>query len=252
MDAAARVPMNAPSLPPLAEDWHAVLAPTLASGSMQDLLAFVAHERAAAADGRGPCIHPPEALTFNALNSTPFDAVKVVILGQDPYHGPGQAHGLCFSVPGGVRFPPSLRNILKEWSADLGLPLPRSGDLGAWASRGVLLLNTTLTVREGQPLSHAGRGWESFTDAVIAALDSRREGLVFMLWGGHAQEKAAMIHVPRHTVLASAHPSPLSARRGFLGSRPFSAANAALAARGLPPVDWSLPSGDDQPSLWDA
>jgi uracil-DNA glycosylase len=174
------------------------------------------------------------------LELTSPEAVKVVILGQDPYHGPGQAQGFCFSVPPLTPFPPSLRNIFKELEADLGLAPPLSGDLQAWASQGVLLLNTVLTVREGQAHSHAGQGWEEFTDAVIRAVGLQLTPVVFMLWGAPAQSKKSLIEASRHLILEAPHPSPLSAYRGFLGCRHFSKANAALAAAGRPQVDWRL------------
>ena len=183
---------------------------------------------------------PPQNEVFNALHETPFASVRVVILGQDPYHGAGQAHGLCFSVRRGVAVPPSLRNIHAELRSDLGIDPPSHGDLSAWARRGVLLLNTTLTVREGQAGSHQGRGWETFTDRVIETVNERNERTVFVLWGGHARKKKALVTNPVHAVIESAHPSPLSAHNGFLGSRPFSRANAALVEAGLAPVDWSL------------
>ncbi len=175
---------------------------------------------------------------YNALRSTPFSGVKVVIIGQDPYHGVGQAHGLCFSVRDGIEKPPSLQNILKELADDLGIAPPASGDLSGWAREGVLLLNTTLTVRLHTPMSHKGRGWEVFTDAVIAALNKKTTPVVFLLWGSHAQSKRALINNPLHTALLAPHPSPLSAYRGFFGCRHFSKANAYLAAHGIPPVRW--------------
>lgn len=189
----------------------------------------------------GKHIHPPASLIFNALDSTPFDRVRVVILGQDPYHNPGQAHGLCFSVRPGVPPPPSLLNIYKELERDVGFRPPRHGCLQHWAEQGVLLLNAVLTVEEYKAASHQGRGWERFTDKVVEVLDAEREGLVFLLWGGHAQKKGRFISRRKHLVLESAHPSPLSAHRGFLGNGHFSKTNEWLQARGLPPVDWQLP-----------
>jgi uracil-DNA glycosylase len=177
---------------------------------------------------------------LTAFELTPFDEARVLILGQDPYHDEGQAHGLAFSVSPGVRPPPSLVNLFKELHADLGCPIPRSGSLIPWARQGVLLLNTVLTVRAHAPGSHKGRGWETFTDAVLRALAERSEPMVFVLWGGFAQKKARLLDTGRHTVLSSAHPSPLSARNGFFGSRPYSAVNRALEARGQQPIDWSL------------
>lgn len=183
-------------------------------------------------------VYPPGKLIFNAFDLCPFDKVKVVIIGQDPYHEPGQAHGLCFSVNDGIPFPPSLRNIFKEISDDLGKPVPVSGDLSRWARQGVLLLNATLTVRAGMAGSHQGRGWEEFTDAVIRELNAGRDGLVFILWGSYAKKKGAMIDRSRHLVLCSAHPSPLSAYNGFFGNHHFSQANDWLVAHGENPIDW--------------
>ena len=187
---------------------------------------------------QGAVIYPPGDLIFNALNSTPFDSVKVVILGQDPYHGPGQAHGLCFSVKEGIAVPPSLINIYKELASDLGVGPPRNGNLQHWADQGVLLLNAVLTVERGKAGSHQGKGWERFTDRVIAELNENRDGLVFMLWGSYAMKKGAMIDRERHLVLTAPHPSPLSAHRGFFGCRHFSRANQWLEKRGLVPVSW--------------
>ena len=188
----------------------------------------------------GKVIFPPPKQIFAALDATPFDQVKVVILGQDPYHGPGQAHGLCFSVQPGVPVPPSLRNMYLEIESDLGLTMPRQGYLMPWAEQGVLLLNAVLTVEQGLANSHQGKGWEGFTDAVIDHLNREREGLVFMLWGSYAQAKGRLIDRHRHLVLKAPHPSPLSAHRGFLGCRHFSLANAWLVDHGLTPIDWSL------------
>ena len=183
-------------------------------------------------------IYPPQELIFNAFTLCPFDAVRVVILGQDPYHGAGQAHGLCFSVQEGVRIPPSLRNIYKELRDDLGVPLRQSGDLTPWAKQGVLLLNATLTVESGKAGSHQGLGWEQFTDAVIKKLSDEKEHLVFILWGKYAQNKGKMIDTTRHLVLTAAHPSPLSAYHGFFGSKPFSKANAYLREHGMNSIPW--------------
>ena len=185
-------------------------------------------------------VYPPGPVIFEAFNSTPFSRVKVIILGQDPYHGPGQAHGLCFSVPDGVLFPPSLQNILKELETDLGIPYPRSGNLTHWADQGVLLLNATLTVRANQAGSHQGKGWEQFTDAVIRKLSEKCSGLVFMLWGNYARNKKAIIDTTKHCILEAPHPSPLSVYRGFFGCRHFSSANEWLVSKGLTPVDWGL------------
>ena len=186
----------------------------------------------------GAIIYPPGAFIFNAMNSTPFDEVKVVILGQDPYHGPGQAHGLCFSVMDGVASPPSLVNIFKELEEDLGLQPPASGNLQHWADQGVLLLNAVLTVERGQAGAHQGKGWERFTDRIVGELNDSRDGLVFMLWGSYAMKKGAVIDRGRHLVLTAPHPSPLSAHRGFFGCRHFSKANAWLERRGAAPVRW--------------
>lgn len=194
-----------------------------------------------AAKHAGKRIYPPGPEIFAALDATPFDAVKVVILGQDPYHGPGQAHGLCFSVRPGVPVPPSLQNIFAEIQNDLGIPPPDHGCLTPWAQRGVLLLNSVLTVQAGMAGSHQGKGWEGFTDHVVDQLNRGRDHLVFLLWGSHAQAKGKLIDTRRHRVLKAPHPSPLSAHRGFLGCRHFSMANQYLVANGAAPIDWSLP-----------
>lgn len=218
--------------------WLEAVGDELETPAMQELRAFLAAEVAA---GRG--FFPPGRLVFNALRLTPLEAVRVVILGQDPYHGRGQAMGLAFSVPAGVTPPPSLRNIFVELETDLGLPAPATGDLTPWAERGVLLLNSVLTVSPGAPASHAGKGWEAFTDRVIAELSARREGIVFLLWGRYAQQKGAIVDPTRHHVLTAAHPSPYSASNGFFGCRHFSRANALLESGGRPRVDWRLPAG---------
>lgn len=184
----------------------------------------------------GP-VYPPEELVFNAFNKTPFNKVKVVLLGQDPYHGEGQANGLCFSVSSGTKLPPSLKNIFKEMQTDLHVPYPKSGDLTLWAKQGVLLLNTTLTVRQHLPASHKGQGWEKFTDAVISLLSDKKTGLVFILWGKHAQSKKVLIDSSKHSILETAHPSPLSVRK-FYGCKHFSQTNRLLIARGLEPINW--------------
>lgn len=222
---------------PIALDpsWLAELEAEFKAESMVKLRKFLLEEKR-----RGASIFPPGNLIFNALNSTPLDSVKAVILGQDPYHGPGQAQGLSFSVPRGVPLPPSLQNIYKELESDLGLRPPRHGDLSSWANRGVLLLNAVLTVEAHQAGSHQGQGWEAFTDRIISVINKRREGVVFMLWGSYAQKKGAVIDRERHLVLTAPHPSPLSAYRGFLGCRHFSLCNEYLRARGKEPVDWSL------------
>ena len=188
--------------------------------------------------GAGAVIYPPGDFIFNAMNSTPFEAVKVVILGQDPYHGPGQAHGLCFSVLDGVAIPPSLINIYKELEADLGSARPVNGNLQNWAGQGVLLLNAVLTVEQGRAGAHQGKGWEEFTDRIVSELNESRDGLVFMLWGSYAMKKGAMIDRSKHLVLTAPHPSPLSAHRGFLGCRHFSKANEWLVQHGQSPVEW--------------
>jgi uracil-DNA glycosylase len=200
-----------------------------------DLKKFLLEERKL-----GYPVYPPGSLIFNAFNKTPFNDVKVVILGQDPYHGPGQAHGLCFSVQVGVRPPPSLVNIFKELQEDVGFSPPGHGSLERWASQGVLLLNACLTVRQYQPGSHHGKGWEQFTGAAIEKLAKEREGLVFMLWGRPAQERGQFIDRTRHYILTAPHPSPFSADRGFFGCKHFSKANKYLEAMGKPPIDWQL------------
>ncbi|MEX2293051.1 MAG: uracil-DNA glycosylase [Acidimicrobiales bacterium] len=216
-------------------DWNPVLRSELAKPYWGDLQRFVADERS-----RHP-VYPPHDDVFSALHLTPLAAVKAVILGQDPYHGPGQAHGLCFSVRHGVPAPPSLQNVFKELEADLGCRRPDHGCLDLWARQGVLLLNTTLTVRGGQAASHQGQGWETFTDAVIRAVNDKPDTVVFILWGAAARKKKALVDLTRHSVIESAHPSPLSAHNGFFGSRPFSRTNAALTAAGREGVDWCIP-----------
>lgn len=220
----------------LHDSWKQPLADTLRGETMQRLGVFLRDEKS-----RGRTIYPPASRIFAALDATPLDAVKVVILGQDPYHGPGQAHGLCFSVPRGVPAPPSLLNIFAEQKRDLGLPVPRHGCLEAWAERGVLLLNAVLTVEAGRAGSHAGKGWETFTDAVIDLVNRTREQCVFLLWGAYAQKKGALIDRSRHAVMRAPHPSPLSAHRGFIGCGHFSAANRYLQGGGREPIDWRLP-----------
>lgn len=194
---------------------------------------------------QGAIIYPPGSRWFAALNSTPFDQVRVVVLGQDPYHGPGQAHGLCFSVLPDVRVPPSLVNIYKEIDRDLSIKQPNHGCLITWAKQGVLLLNATLTVEKGNAGAHQGKGWEQFTDEIINQLNSHKRDIVFMLWGSFAQKKAAMIDSSKHLVLKSAHPSPLSAHRGFMGCGHFSTANAFLESRGIEPIDWQIPAREE-------
>lgn len=216
-------------------DWDLTLQEEIKKPYFEDLTLKIAEEY------KEHTVYPPQEDIFRALKQTPHDRTKVVILGQDPYHGQGQAEGLSFSVKPGVRIPPSLHNIYKELSADLGIPAPSHGSLMHWANQGVLLLNAVLTVREGQPNSHKGLGWEKFTDAVIAKLNERTTPVVFILWGSYAQKKGAFIDRTRHHVLESVHPSPLAARRGFFGSRPFSASNAFLEDQGIEPIDWSIP-----------
>ena len=214
--------------------WKNALADQFSSDYMTQLRAFLLAEKQ-----QGKVVYPPGQLIFNAFEHTPFDQVKVVILGQDPYHGPGQAHGLCFSVPEGVKPPPSLVNIFKEIERDLAKPVSKNGNLEHWADQGVLLLNATLTVQAGLAGSHQGKGWEQFTDAVIDQLNRQRDGLVFMLWGSYAQKKGALIDRQRHLVLTAPHPSPLSAHRGFIGCGHFSRANNWLSERGQAPIDWA-------------
>lgn len=222
--------------------WLEPLRHEFASDYMRTLREFLVAEKAA-----GKAIFPAGGEWFRALDLTPLERVRVVILGQDPYHGPGQAHGLCFSVRPGVRTPPSLVNIYKELEADLGIPRARHGFLEHWAGQGVLLLNAVLTVERGMAASHQGRGWERFTDAVIRLVNARPEPVVFLLWGSHAQKKAAFVESidrgGRHLVLKAPHPSPLSAHNGFFGCRHFSRANAFLEQQGLEPIDWALPPG---------
>lgn len=219
--------------------WKAVLADEFSKDYMLALKAFLLKRKQS-----GCVIYPPGPQIFNALDCTPFNAVKVVILGQDPYHGPGQAHGLCFSVQPGVATPPSLQNIYKEMEKDLGIKQPPHGCLLSWAEQGVLLLNSVLTVEAAQAGSHQGKGWEMFTDQIISALNQQREHLVFLLWGSYAQKKGAFIDRNKHLVLESPHPSPLSAHRGFFGNRHFSTANSYLIENGLSPINWQLPALD--------
>jgi len=217
-------------------DWNPVLRGEFAKPYWKQLQDFVHSEREHAR------VYPPNDQVFAALHLTPYADTKVLILGQDPYHGPGQAHGLCFSVPGGIEQPPSLVNIFKELQTDLGHPPPNHGNLEPWARQGVLLLNAVLTVRAHQAASHAGKGWETFTDEVIHAVNAKSERVVFILWGSKARAKRPFIDTSRHVIIESAHPSPLSAHNGFFGSRPFSRANAALVEAGREPIDWRIPS----------
>ena len=219
--------------------WQAMIGEEFDKPYMQSLRTFLKQEKAL-----GKTIYPPSPLIFNAFNHTPFDQVRVVIIGQDPYHGQdkgqAQAHGLSFSVPQGVALPPSLMNIFKEIEGDLNIKMSRKGDLSAWASQGVLLLNATLTVEMANAGSHQKRGWEEFTDAAIAALNEHRDGLMFVLWGSYAHKKGEMINPEKHLVLKSPHPSPLSAHRGFFGNHQFSKINDYLTSRGQTPINWQL------------
>lgn len=219
--------------PRIERGWKRALEREFAQPYVAELKRFLLSERSA-----GRAFHPAGPDIFRAFELTPFDQVRVVIIGQDPYHGPGQAHGLCFSVPDGVPLPPSLKNIFRELQADLGVEPPATGNLESWARQGVLLLNATLTVGSGRAGSHRGRGWEQLTDAAITALNEQRQGLVFMLWGRDAQRKAALIDEGRHHVLRAAHPSPLSAHNGFFGCRHFSRANELLKESGQPEIRW--------------
>ncbi len=215
--------------------WKAVLKNEFTKNSFQQVVNHLKTERMA-----GKVIYPPGSLIFNAFNKTPFDQVKVVILGQDPYHNPGQAHGLSFSVPDGVNPPPSLLNMYKEIASDIGVTMPRQGNLEKWAERGVLLLNAILTVRVNEPASHSKIGWMDFTDAVIRHISDEKSNIVFLLWGKFAQEKQALIDETKHLVLKAAHPSPFSADKGFFGCRHFSRTNEYLVSKGIDPIDWSL------------
>ncbi|QWU18485.1 uracil-DNA glycosylase [Paenibacillus sophorae] len=217
-------------------DWDEVLHEETQKPYFQELRYTLAREY------KQYTVYPPKELLFSALKLTAYNKTRVVILGQDPYHGAGQAHGLSFSVMPGVRIPPSLRNIYAELASDIGAGSPNHGSLLHWAEQGVLLLNAVLTVREGQPNSHKGMGWERFTDAIMEKLNERGTPLVFILWGSHAQQKGAFIDQNHHKVIQSAHPSPFSAHRGFLGSHPFSGTNQFLSAHGLEPIDWTIPN----------
>jgi uracil-DNA glycosylase len=220
----------------IAESWKARLEDEFTRPYFHQIVLHLKTERAA-----GKTIYPPGSLIFNAFNLTPFDAVKVVIIGQDPYHGPGQAMGLSFSVPRGVASPPSLNNIFKELKQDIGLNIPAHGDLTAWAKQGVLLLNASLTVRANEPNSHAQIGWHQYTDAIIRVLSEQKEGIVFLLWGRFAQDKQVLIDGLKHHILKAAHPSPFSADKGFFGCRHFSKTNEYLVRNGKDPIDWKLP-----------
>jgi uracil-DNA glycosylase len=220
--------------PVIHESWREALSAEFAHPYMEELKAFLVEEK------KHYTIFPQGNNIFNAFNSTPFESVKVVILGQDPYHGEGQAHGLSFSVQHGRKLPPSLQNIFKELVSDIGCDYPKNGDLSHWACEGVLLLNTLLTVRLGEPFSHKERGWERFTDQVIRTLSAQREHIVFILWGSPAQKKASLIDGTKHLILKAPHPSPLSSYRGFFGSKPFSQTNEYLTSMKIAPIEWSL------------
>jgi uracil-DNA glycosylase len=220
---------------PLPASWQPVLDGELDRPYFQNLQAFVADER------RKYTVFPPEPDVYNALKYTPYENVNVLLLGQDPYHDDGQAHGLCFSVRPGIPSPPSLVNIFKELRDDIGCRIPNNGYLVPWAEQGILMLNAVLTVRAHEPNSHKNRGWETFTDAIIRRVNEKESPVVFVLWGGYAQKKIPLVDASRHTIIASAHPSPLSARSGFFGSRPFSKINAALRAAGRPEIQWQIP-----------
>lgn len=219
----------------LPESWHALLDPELDQAYFKKLEAFVDEERSVAS------VYPPEPKVFSSLELTPYEQVNVLLLGQDPYHDEGQAHGLCFSVQPGVKPPPSLVNIFKELRSDLDCRIPNNGYLVPWARQGVLMLNAVLTVRAHSPNSHKNRGWEQFTDSIIRKVSAKESPVVFVLWGAYAQKKISLIDTSRHTIVQSAHPSPLSARNGFFGSKPFSAINRALSAAGKPEIDWQIP-----------
>ena len=214
------------------KSWQEVLQPEFDKPYFENLVGFVKQEYASRT------IFPPAGQIFNAFNTCPFNNVKVVILGQDPYHGPGQAHGLCFSVNDGIPFPPSLQNIFKEITSDLGIPAPKTGNLTRWAEQGVLLLNATLTVRASQAGSHQGKGWEEFTDAVIKTISEKAENVVFILWGSYAIKKKALINASKHCILTAPHPSPLSSYRGFFGCKHFSKTNTYLTSKGKTPIEW--------------
>ena len=214
------------------KSWQEVLQTEFDKPYFENLVGFVKQEYAS------NTIFPPAGQIFNAFNTCPFNNVKVVILGQDPYHGPGQAHGLCFSVNDGIQFPPSLQNIFKEITSDLGIPAPKTGNLTRWAAQGVLLLNATLTVRASQAGSHQGRGWEEFTDAVIKTISEKAENVVFILWGSYAIKKKSLINAAKHCILTAPHPSPLSSYRGFFGCKHFSQTNTYLASKGKTPIEW--------------
>ena len=215
-------------------DWTPILRQELNKPYWEELQKYIFDQRSSQK------VFPAHTDVFRAFHLTSFAALKVVILGQDPYHGEGQANGLCFSVSSGIPFPPSLRNIFKELEDDMGVSKPQSGDLTKWAEQGILLLNTTLTVREGTPASHQGKGWETFTDEVIRCISQQKDFIIFVLWGAAARRKKSLIDVTKHTCIESVHPSPLSAHRGFIGSKPFSGVNQLLRRQGVSEIDWSL------------
>jgi len=221
--------------PPIPASWQPTLTSETEQPYYHKLQQFLDHER------REHTIFPPDNQIFTALELTPYEHANVLLLGQDPYHDDGQAHGLCFSVRPGVTPPPSLANMFKELKSDVGFRIPNNGHLTPWATQGILMLNAVLTVRAHQPNSHKGQGWETFTDAIIRAMNAKERPVIFVLWGGYARKKSALIDASRHVIIASAHPSPLSARNGFFGSRPFSRINAALRAASQPEIDWQLP-----------
>lgn len=222
-------------LPPIPASWRREIGEEIQKPYFRQLKEFVASERESFE------VYPAERDTFQALKLTPFDKVKVLLLGQDPYHGPNQAHGLCFSVKPGVPVPPSLRNIYTELKTDVGFRIPNHGHLVSWAKQGVLMLNAVLTVRAGEPNSHKGKGWEKFTDRIIQRVGEREDTVVFILWGNFAQKKKALIDARRHVIIEGKHPSPLSAHQGFFGSKPFSAVNRALRKSGKPEIEWQIP-----------
>jgi len=221
--------------PNIDKSWKKVLYNEFQKEYFKNLKQFLVDEKS-----KGKKIYPPDSLIFNAFDKTPFEKIKVVILGQDPYHGTGQAHGLCFSVNDGVKIPPSLRNIYKELSTDVDFNIPQNGNLEKWAEQGVLLLNATLTVRDSEAGSHQKKGWETFTDNVIKTISENKENIVFILWGNYAQSKQALINADKHLIIKSVHPSPLSASRGFFGSKPFSKTNMYLQNNGYTPINWDL------------
>lgn len=222
----------------LPESWHEVFRNEAENAYFEKLLLFIAKAR------KEYTIYPSAENTFTAFKLTPFSEIRVVILGQDPYHNPHQAHGLAFSVPEGIKIPPSLKNIFKELQTDLQIPAPTSGNLTNWANRGVLLLNSVLTVRENKPGSHANKGWAQFTDAVIKTISDKKESVVYILWGNYAQTKAKFINTDKHLILAAPHPSPLSAYQGFFGSKPFSKTNNFLVSKKVTPINWAAISND--------